>query len=175
MRPAPVYVLTGQLAAGKSTVARGVLARHGFGYLIDVDGVREGVTSGFASPLDSTPETDRQFGLAIQAAAALAAVYAAAGFAVAIEGGIDPSDVDAALASHGLLERRVGVVLLPTVEVALERNRTRTTKSHDPAVLDPVIRAIDADLRSMVLPDDWAVIDNGHESVEDTVGRILVR
>jgi hypothetical protein len=168
-----IYVISGQLAAGKSTLARAVLARHEFGYLIDADGVREGVTSGFASPLEPTPETDRQFALAIDAAVALAAVYAPAGFAVAIEGGLDPAEVDAALARAGLLHHRVGVVLLPPLEVALARNAARTTKSHDPALLEPAIRDIDADLRGLTVPEGWTVIDNGDEPVEATVERIL--
>src|SRR5688572_19220431 len=93
--PAPVFVITGQLAAGKSTLAAAVLARFDLGYHVDVDGVREGVVSGLASPLEWSAETDRQFALALDASAALAAVYQRAGFAVAIEGGIDPVEVDA--------------------------------------------------------------------------------
>ena len=37
----PVFVITGQLSAGKSTIARGLLDRFEFGYHIDVDGIRE--------------------------------------------------------------------------------------------------------------------------------------
>ena len=49
--PAPVFVITGQLAAGKSTLARAVLARFDVGDHIEVDGFREGVVSGLASRL----------------------------------------------------------------------------------------------------------------------------
>jgi hypothetical protein len=81
------------------------------GYHVDVDGVREMVSSGLASPLAWTEETTRQFDLAIRGAAALARVYADAGFAVAIEGGIEPDAIEAALAAEGLRDRMVGIVL----------------------------------------------------------------
>jgi len=171
--PAPVYVITGQLAAGKSTIARAVLARFDLGYHIDVDGIREGVVSGLASPLEWTAETDRQFALALDACAVLAAVYQRAGFAVAIEGGIDPAEVDAALDRAGIVDARIGVVLHPPLDVALERNRARTHKGFDTSVLEPAMTEIDADLRDEVPPPGWTTIDNGAEPVAATVERIL--
>lgn len=101
--PPPIFVITGQLSAGKSTVARALLDRCERGYHIDVDGIREMVTSGLASPPEWTDETSRQFELAIRASTALARVYADAGFAVAIEGGVDPELAEAALEEQGLL------------------------------------------------------------------------
>ena len=142
----PVFVITGQLSAGKSTVARAILDRFPFGYHVDVDGIREMVTSGLASPLKWTDETSRQFALAIRASAALARISADAGFAVAIEGGIDPELVEAALEEHGLRDRMVGIVLHPRLEVALERNRSRGTKSFDTSILEAAMREIDADV-----------------------------
>ncbi|HEX7196534.1 MAG TPA: AAA family ATPase, partial [Candidatus Limnocylindria bacterium] len=136
----PIFVITGQLAAGKSTLARAVLGRYPFGYHIDVDGIREMVTSGLASPLEWTDETTRQFGLAITASAALANVYANAGFTVAIEGGVDPAAMDDALTEAGLLDRRVGIVLRPRLDTALHRNRERQNKSFDTSILEGVMR-----------------------------------
>ena len=101
----PVFVITGQLAAGKSTLAKALLATYPLGYHIDIDGIRAMVTSGFSSPLDPSDETERQFCLALAGSAALAATYHGAGFAVAIEGGLDPADIDRELAAVGLLER----------------------------------------------------------------------
>ncbi len=169
----PVLVLTGQLAAGKSTVARAVLDRFAFGYLVDVDGVREQVTSGLAGPLEWTDETTRQFGLALEGAAALASVYQRAGFAVAIEGAVDPPDVDAALDRVGLLPHRVGVVLHPRLDVAHARNRARSTKSFDTTVLEAVMTSIDADLAAAPVPAGWSVLDTSDEDLPTTVGRVL--
>lgn len=169
----PIFVITGQLSAGKSTVARALLHRFPFGYHIDVDGIREMVTSGLASPLEWTDETTRQFALAVRASAALARVYADAGFAVAIEGGIDPELVEAALTEHGLRDRMVGVVLHPRLEVALDRNRSRQTKDFDTSILEGVMRQIDADVARDAARPGWHEIDNSDEPLEATVERVL--
>jgi adenylylsulfate kinase-like enzyme len=169
----PVFVITGQLSAGKSTVARALLERYPFGYHIDVDGIREMVSSGLASPLEWNEETSRQFRLAILASAALARVYADAGFAVAIEGGIDPGVVETALEEHGLRDRMIGVVLHPPLEVALERNRSRQTKAFDTSILERAMREIDADVARDATRPGWHAIDNSDESVETTVDRVL--
>ena len=169
----PVFVITGQLSAGKSTVAKALLDRFPFGYHIDVDGIREMVSSGLAGPLEWTDETSRQFALAVRASAALARVYADAGFAVAIEGGIDPEQVEAALTDHGLRDRMVGVVLHPPLEIALERNRSRQTKAFDTSILEGAMREIDADLARDAARPGWHEIDNSDEVVAVTVERIL--
>jgi shikimate kinase len=172
-RPPPIFVITGQLSAGKSTVAKALLARFPLGYHIDVDGIREMVTSGLASPLEWTDETDRQFDLALTASAALAKVYQTAGFVVAIEGGIDIEAITDRIDALGLADHLVGVLLHPALEVALARNRVRQTKSFDTSILEGVMREIDADLTVQALPRGWHRIDNGDESVDDTVERIL--
>jgi predicted kinase len=169
----PVFVVTGQLAAGKSTVSRALLARYPRGVHIDVDGIREMVVSGLASPLEWTEETSRQFALAIDGSAALSAVYHRAGFAVAIDGALDPAAVARALADVGVAESVVGVVLHPPVDVALQRNRDRATKAFDTRVLDALIRRIDADLAAEPLPVGWHRLDNGAQSLEETVAAIL--
>lgn len=173
MTTPPVLVVTGQLAAGKSSVARAVLDAFPLGVLVDVDAVREQVTSGLAGPLDWTDETTRQFGLALRAAAAQASVYHRAGFAVAIEGAVDPADVDTELDLLDLLPHRVGVVLHPRLEVALARNRSRTTKDFDTAVLEDVMASIDADLAAAVVRTGWTVLDTSDEPLGATVARVL--
>ena len=169
----PIFVITGQLAAGKSTLARAVLAHFPFGYHVDVDGIREMVVSGLASPLAWTAETTRQFDLALAGSVALAGVYQAAGFAVAIEGAVDPPTIDAMLRAAGLHDRLVGVILHPPVDVAIRRNRERQTKAFDTSVLDDVIVRLDADLARDAVPAGWLKLDNGDEPVTATVDRIL--
>ena len=170
---APVFVISGQLASGKSTIARALLERYPLGYHVDVDGIREMVTSGLASPLQWTDETERQFDLALAASAALAQVYQPAGFAVAIEGGVDPGAIAKHLAAVGLSEHVLGIVLHPPLEVALARNRERQTKSYDTSILEDAIREIDVEMAAEPLPDGWHRIDNGNEPVETTIERIL--
>jgi adenylylsulfate kinase-like enzyme len=169
----PVVVLTGQLAAGKSTVAGLVLRHWERGLHLDVDAVREQVVQGLAGPLPWTDETTRQFGLAVRACAAQAAVYHRAGFAVAIEGAVDPADVDAALGEVGLLGHRVGVVLHPRLEVARERNRTRTHKPFGADLLHDVIGVLDADLRASPPPAGWAVLDTSDDEPGRSAERVL--
>ena len=105
--------------------------------------------------------------------AALAKVYQPAGFAVAIEGGIDIEAITDRLAAAGLADRVVGILLHPSLEVALARNRERDTKSFDTSILEGVMREIDADLAAQAIRSDWHRIDNGGESVDETVERIL--
>lgn len=169
----PIVVLTGQLAAGKSTLARAVARRYERGVHIDIDGVRELVVSGLASPLEWTEETTRQFRLAIEGSLALGRIYQRAGFAVVLDGAVDPTDVEAAAIALDLSDRVVGIVLHPPLQVALERNRARTHKGFDTSLLEPVIQLLDEDLRSQAAPSGWHVLDNGRESVETTVDRIL--
>lgn len=169
----PIFVITGQLAAGKSTVAGALLAQFPHGFHIDVDGVREMVVSGYASPLDRSEEADRQFRVAEEASARLAEVYHDAGFTVAIEGTIDPRHMQAALTELGLWDGTTAVELYPPLEVALERNRARTHKGFDTEILEEAIHGIDAQLRGEPPPEGWLRIDNGGEPVAVTVGRIL--
>lgn len=171
--PTPVFVITGQLSAGKSTVARALLERFAFGYRVDLDGLREMVTSGLASPLEWTGETDRQFDLAMRVAAAAARIYVDAGFAVAIEGGMDPAQIEAALGEAGLRERMVRIVLHPRLEVALERNRTRATKPFDTSILEVTMRGIEDELSRDAAREGWHEIDNSDEPIESTIDRIL--
>lgn len=166
-------MITGQLSAGKSTVAGAILERYPFGYHVDVDGIREMVTSGRASPLEWNDETTRQFNLAIEASAALARIYSSAGFAVAIEGGLDPAAIEQSLANAGVADRLVGIVLRPRLEVALRRNRERQTKSFDTSILEGVMREIDGDLANESDRPAWHVLDNSDEPVEATVQRVL--
>ena len=171
-QPAPVFVITGQLAAGKTTVARALLDRFPFGYHVDVDAMREMVTSGLASPLEWTDETTRQFDLAVRASACVTRIYVDAGFAVAIEGGIDPETVERELETVGLRRRMIGVILRPRLEVALARNRARTTKSFDTFILEDAMRRIDADLARSAGRPGWHGLDNSDEPVEQTLDRI---
>ena len=175
MDPVPIFAITGQLAAGKSTLARALLDRYPLGYHVDVDAIREMVTSGLASPLDWTDETTRQFELALEGSAALARVYHRAGFAVAIEGGLDPLILDRRLDEAGVRDAVVGIVLHPPLAVALERNRARTTKPFDTSILEGVMREIDADLAAEPLPDGWLRHDNADETVTQTVDWVLSR
>jgi hypothetical protein len=57
--------------------------------------------------------------------------------------------------------------------VALERNRSRDTKSFDTSILEDVMRRIDADVARDAARPGWHEIDNSDEPVEATVERVL--
>lgn len=169
----PVFLITGQLAAGKSTVAAGVLQHYERGVHVDVDAIREMVVSGHASPLQPGDEVEHQFRLALVAASRLAKVYHEAGFVVAVEGAFDPDFARQALIDAGLAGAIVGVQLVPDRATALQRNRDRTTKPFDPAILEDAIGWIDDDLSARPSPAGYTRIDNSAETAEATIARVL--
>jgi predicted kinase len=96
---APIFMITGTPGSGKTSVAVALMRRFPFGLHIPVDDLRELVVSGIAHPVPVwTAETERQFRLARRSAAQSARLYAAAGFAVALDEVISIGDARAQVA-----------------------------------------------------------------------------
>lgn len=175
MSIAPIFLLSGTPGSGKSSLSRALLQHFAFGLHLPVDDLREFVVSGIAHPVPlSTPETGRQFRLARVAALNTAKLYAQEGFTVVIDDVIFPHDA-AQLETEFLTGFKLYKILLrPRLEVALERNATRSNKSFDTSILEPVIR----DLYANMTPQDyinagWKVIDSSDLSLEQSVSLIL--
>jgi len=171
----PVFFVTGVPGCGKTTVSRAVLAHFPKGVHISVDDLRESVVSGFVLPdFAWPPEVDEQFRLARETATDMARRYAAAGFAVAVDDCLGPQREPAIDTSHygGLVEDPlvVRVVLRPSLEVVLERNRSRGN-----ALADFLARAIPVlhEVQDRGLRDGWTSIDSSELTVDETVERVL--
>ena len=171
----PLFVITGTPGSGKSATAAALMRRFPFGLHIPVDDLREWVVAGIAHPVpEFTEEACRQFRLARNAAAQVAAIYADTGFAVAIDDVVHEPDAETCFVAP-LAPRTVYKVLLqPPVEVALARNAGRTNKRFDSFMLNETIRGNHRSLSVANRPEArWIVIDNGELSPEQTVDAIL--
>jgi predicted kinase len=172
-----IFIITGTPGSGKSTIAKRLLGRYEFGFHIPIDDLREWVVSGIAHPLPSwTDETTRQFELAYKAASHLAKLYANAGFAVAIDQVIYPNEVrkyfEAPLREHKIHK----ILLQPKVNVAIERNSSRTDKGFDTSILNETIQATYESLGEAVEGEtDWIIIDSTTLNPDETVNEIFRR
>lgn len=173
-KPSPIFILTGTPGAGKSSVSKTLMQQYKFGIHIPMDDLREWVVSGIAHPVPQwTEETTRQFQIAREAAAQVAKRYLEGDFAVAIDDVISPQ-ATAEIFERTLAPKKVYKVLLrPSLEVTLQRNKYRTNKTFDTGVLDDVIRTLyQEQWVSDYMDQGWLVLDSSEEDVAATVRRI---
>lgn len=176
IQPAPIYIFSGPPGAGKSTVARLLVQQFPFGMHLEVDHLREWVVSGRADPVPTwSDETTRQFTLARESAAFLAGKYARAGFAVAVDDIIFPGEVRAIYEEYlaGLTIHKI--LLLPSLEVALQRNASRTNKDFDTSFLIDTILGVHQALQAQPFADfGWHILQTDGIDAATTVQKILL-
>jgi predicted kinase len=176
VNPAPIFLVVGAPAVGKSTVSRALARRFGRSVHIPVDDLRDMVASGSILPNpDWSPGLIEQVGLARRSAVAMAVRYADAGFTVVLDDFWDPP---------GLLEyrelpdgRRLQRVLLrPPREVAFERNYSRHGEDPVRQYLDEGIELVyglyDA-AAEQLQREGWLVLDNAALSPDEAATRIM--
>lgn len=166
----PLYLITGPMAAGKSTVARLLAERFQRGVYLEGDLFRRSIVAGRAEMTpEASAEAIEQLRLRYRLAAAAADSYHEAGFAVALE------DVVAGplLAEYVELIRSRPlhvVVLLPSVEVLAAREAARTQKGYGRWTSEELHSGFAADTPRLGL---W--LDTSAQTAEQTVTEILAR
>ena len=125
-----IYLITGPMAAGKSTVARLLASRFERGVHLEGDVFRRSIVSGRAEMApDASPEAVEQLRLRYRVGAAAADIYFEAGFTVALEDVV----AGALLGQYRTMIRNRPchvVVLLPSAEAVAAREAGRDEKGY---------------------------------------------
>jgi predicted kinase len=176
VNPAPIFLVVGAPAVGKSTVSRALARSFERGVHIPVDDLRDMVAAGriLPSPEWSTDLVE-QISLARRSALAMASRYADAGFAVVLDDFWDPPGLLDYRELHDDLPLR-RVLLRPPREVALERNYGRHGEDPIRSYLDEgiefVYRLQDA-ARDQLDREGWLVLDNSDLAPDEAAARIV--
>jgi chloramphenicol 3-O-phosphotransferase len=165
-----IYLITGPMAAGKSTVARLLAERFEGGVYIEGDFFRRSIVSGRVEMTpDASAEAVEQLRLRYRLAAAAADAYFEAGFTVALE------DV---VAGGLLREYRTMIrsrpchviVLMPSLEAIAAREAGRQQKGYTAWTLEELYEGFTATTPRVGL---W--LDTSDQTAEETVDEILGR
>jgi hypothetical protein len=130
------------------------------------------VVKGLADSFDWTDETERQFQIAEESSCRAVQPYLANGFAAVLDHCRNLPRLDKMVEEWLPDERVAKVLLLPSLEVCLDRARRRTTKDFDPLLLEPTINYVH---RACVEAnkEGWIVVDSTDLTPEETGRQIL--
>jgi hypothetical protein len=178
VNPAPIFLIVGAPAVGKSTTSRALAARFDRSIHIPVDDLRGMVVSGLVlpNPVWNEPLVE-QVGLARRAAIGSALRYADAGFTVVLDDFWDPPGlVEYDEVPQGTTFHRV--LLRPGRDEALRRNYGRHGEDPVRGYLDDGIHLVydlleTEDARERLATGGWLVLDTTHLTVDSAVDRIL--
>ena len=125
-----VYVISGPMAAGKTTVARLLAARFPRSVHLEGDVFRRSIVGGREEMTpDLSPDAVEQLRLRYRLAAQAADTYADAGFTVVLEDVISPAFIDEVEAAIRTRPCHV-VVLLPSAGAVASRDAARSEKGY---------------------------------------------
>jgi predicted kinase len=176
---APIFLLAGGPAVGKSTTAAALAARFARSVHVPVDAIRDMVISGYALPgADWNQSLIEQLAIARDCATYLALAYRKAGFTVVIDDFWDPNsglEEYAALFSHPQARR---ILLYPSRDAARARSLQRSGPGAAHDYIDDGIRLVYEHLDTVVgdlEAQGWWVLDTSELGVEDVVSNVLAR
>jgi predicted kinase len=164
----PLILITGIMAAGKSTVAQHLAEHLPKSVHLRGDAFRRMIVSGRAEmDLDLTADAYAQLRLRYRIAATVAELYLKAGFAVVYQDIIIGPELAVVVEGFADLQLYV-VVLCPSPEVVAEREAGRGKTGYHVATADEFDRAFRAETPRLGL---W--LDNSNLTVAETVEHIL--
>jgi predicted kinase len=173
MQPQPpvVIVITGMMAAGKSTIAQQVAEQFPRSAHVRGDSFRRMVVGGRAEMTEpATAEATAQLRLRYELSARTADAYAAAGFVAVVQDIILGEDVEPYMASLVTTPRYL-VVLAPSTEVVAQRERLRNKTGYGTDwTPDSLARYLWRDTPRVGL---W--LDTSEQTPAETVAELLTR
>lgn len=170
MQEPAVYLISGPMAAGKSTVARLLASRFERGVHLEGDVFRRSIVSGRAELTpDASPAALEQLRLRYRLAAAAADAYFEAGFAVALEDVVPGPMLGDYRTSIRSRPCHV-IVLLPSREAVAARETGREAKGYSAWTVDALYDAFAGSAQRVGI---W--LDTTDLSAEQTVDAILTQ
>ena len=166
-----LFLITGIMASGKSTLAQGLAERLPKSVHLRGDAFRRMIVNGRAELIAPLSDAARaQLDLRYRLAAAAAKSYLAAGFSVVYQDIILGEDLSRVLSYHSYMPLHV-VVLCPRAEVVARRARDRSKPGYTAALgVDELDRAL-----RTVTPRIGLWLDNSDQDVAESVDLILGR
>jgi len=138
-----LVILSGPPHAGKSAAAEALCARYDRMLHIDVGVLRDFLRMGRLRPWDDSPDGQRQRALLIASACDMARRFLDAGYGVVVEDVVTPDDLPVyRRALEGCSAAVHFVVLLPPLDLLLERERARPSEWRRPERLEALHRRL---------------------------------
>jgi hypothetical protein len=174
---APVWLIVGVQASGKSTTADGLARRFDHGVHLRGGHFYRSAVTGWVHPSPAgagDDEARRLLDLRYRLSAQVASEYCAAGFTTVVQDNIFGDDVVHWLSLVTGRPRHL-VVLRPSIEVVYERDRARMAATGKVAYRpgDFTVEHLDAALDSILPIGLW--LDTSSQEPEETVDTILRR